>query len=41
MSGKGLRVHELLSLLLILSLAPIQACSVAKFGSVDSDELCR
>jgi hypothetical protein len=30
MNGKRLRVHELLSLLLILSLAPMQACSVAK-----------
>jgi hypothetical protein len=41
MSGKRLRVHELLSLLLILSLAPMQACSVAKSSPRVSSESLR
>jgi hypothetical protein len=41
MSGKGLRVHELLSLLLILSLVPMQACSVAKSSPPVSSESFR
>jgi hypothetical protein len=41
MSGNGLGVHQLLSLLLILSLAPMQACSMAKSSPPVSSESFR